>query len=46
MNKVIYTQADAKAYQKANPKKAETIDRAIKRGLKEYGSTIKKLASV
>lgn len=46
MNKVVFSSIDVKAYQKVNPKKAKTIDRAVKRGLKEYESTFKKLAAV
>lgn len=32
-------------YKKTSPKKAEIIIRAVKRGVKDYGETFRKLAS-
>lgn len=34
-----------KKYKEKNPKKARTIRRAVKQGVKEYGETFKRLAA-
>lgn len=39
------TKKFAAAYSKKNPNKAQMIKRAVKRGVKEYAETFKRLAS-
>lgn len=40
------TKRSAENYEKKNPTKARIIKRAIKRGVKEYAGTFRRLASV
>ena len=45
MKKTTTKNKNYSTYEKRNPKKAKTIKRAVKRGLKEYAETFRRLAT-